>query len=93
MPLHFAIWLRETRNEVGWSQDRLAGAMRKLHKDAKVNQTRVSEWELGKNLPSLFQFRLLSKAMGLSVGVDAAGHAIWEQVQLEDLDQPKQAAQ
>jgi transcriptional regulator with XRE-family HTH domain len=82
--MSFAEWLRETRVQKGPSQDRLAEAARELDPKCSVYQGRLTEWENGKGVPNLRQFRATCRALELSEEETLAGREHWEAAQLHD---------
>lgn len=84
----FADWLRSSRLCDGRSQARLAEDVRKRDEHSFVYQSRLTEWENGKDLPSLRQLVLVALELGLSEVDYQQGLDLWEKAQTGGLPTP-----
>lgn len=84
----FPAWLRRVRRASRLSQAALASAVRKEEPASAVYQGRITDWELGKSLPTLRQLALITKVLGLTAEEFAHGEALWKESELSGLSLP-----
>lgn len=81
----FAGWLRAVRLRDGRSQVRLAADCQQRETGSAIYQSRLTEWENGKDLPSLRQLILIAIELRLADDEIAEGRALWDAAQIADL--------
>lgn len=63
--MEFGERVRQLRRARGWSQDRLAGELRRLSGRATVTRDEVKRWEVGKRRPGPYWTLFLASALGV----------------------------
>jgi hypothetical protein len=57
----------------------------KLDPDARIQQSRFSEWERGEGRPELRQLLVICAALGLSRAETARAREVWEAAELANM--------
>ena len=87
----FAEWLRQMRLRDGRSQTLLAHDCRERDRSSVIYQSRLTDWELGKGLPSVRQLTVLALELELSASDYERGRALRDAAELGDLPLPGHA--